>query len=651
MKKEVRESIIEKASKQVGPGVFYSTIVVIASFLPVFMLTGMEGKMFHPLAYTKTFILLVDAILAITLTPVLISFFLKGKLKPENANPITRFMERMYTPLLKLCLKWRKTTIGINVVALLISIPMFLSLGTEFIPPLDEGSLLFMPVTLPDVSNSEIKRILQVQDKIIKSVPEVENVLGKAGRASTATDNSPISMIETIILLKPHKDWRPGKTKQSILQELNSKLQIPGVVNGWTQPIINRINMLSTGIRTDVGLKVYGQNLDSIYALSNRLKSHLVNIKGVNDLYVDPITGGKFIDITIRREAIGRYGLSTDAVNEVIESALGGVNVTTTIEGRRRFNVNIRLAQDYRKSLDDINRILIQTPASGEIPLSAVADIKVNDGPPMINSENAMLRGAVLFNVRDRDLGSTVKECKEKLDAMIKTLPKGYYLEWSGQYENQLKATQRLIVIIPIVLLIILLVVYFTYKSLKEAVITLITVPFALIGGVYIIYFYGVNLSVGVAVGFIALFGMAIETSMLMTIYLNEAMEDLVAKRGNSSKTISVDDIHEFVIKGSAKRLRPKLMTVCVSLFGLFPVLWSTGVGSDIMLPITLPLIGGLLTSTIYVLLLTPVIFEITKERELRKHGKISLINGEIEVIKEHELSINGKISLIHVEK
>jgi len=629
MKKEVRESIIEKASKQVGPGVFYSTIVVIASFLPVFMLTGMEGKMFHPLAYTKTFILLIDAILAITLTPVLISFFLKGKLKHETANPLTRFMERLYTPLLKLCLKWRKTTIGINIVALLVSIPMFLSLGTEFIPPLDEGSLLFMPVTLPDVSNSEIKRILQVQDKIIKSVPEVENVLGKAGRASTATDNSPISMIETIILLKPHKDWRPGKTKSDILQELNTKLQIPGVVNGWTQPIINRINMLSTGVRTDVGLKVYGQNLDSIYALSNKLKSHLVNIKGVKDLYVDPITGGKFVDISIRREATARYGLSIDAVNEVIESALGGVNVTTTIEGRRRFNVNVRLAQDYRKNLEDIKRILIQTPSSGEVPLSAVADIAVTDGPPMINSENAMLRGAVLFNVRDRDLGSTVKECKEKLNEMIKTLPKGYYLEWSGQYENQIRATQRLIIIIPIVLLIILMVVFFTYRSLKEAVITLITVPFALIGGVFIIYFYGINLSVGVAVGFIALFGMAIETSMLMTIYLNEAMEDLVAKRGNSDKKISKNDLHEFVIRGSAKRLRPKLMTVCVSLFGLFPVLWSTGVGSDIMLPITLPLIGGLFTSTVYVLLLTPVIFEITKEQELRKYGKISLINAE----------------------
>jgi len=629
MNKEERESIIEKASKQVGPGVFYSTIVVIASFLPVFMLTGMEGKMFHPLAYTKTFILLIDAFLAITLTPVLISFFLKGKLKQESANPLTRFMERVYTPVLKLCLKWRKTTIAINLVALIVSIPMFLSLGTEFIPPLDEGSMLFMPVTLPDVSNSEIKRILQVQDKIIKSVPEVENVLGKAGRANTATDNSPISMIETIILLKPHKDWRAGKTKEDILQELNAKLQIPGVVNGWTQPIINRINMLSTGVRTDVGLKVYGQNLDSIYSLSNRLKRHLQNIRGVTDLYVDPITGGKFIDISIRREAIGRYGLSVDDVNSVIESALGGVNVTTTIEGRRRFNVNVRLAQDYRRNLEDVKRILIQSPTSGAIPLSSVADIAVNDGPPMINSENAMLRGAVLFNVRDRDLGSTVQECKQKLNEMVKSLPKGYYLEWSGQYENQIRATQRLIVIIPIVLLIILLVVYFTYRSFKEAFLTLITVPFALIGGVYIIYFYGINLSVAVAVGFIALFGMAIETSMLMTIYLNEAMEELVSKKGNSSKTIGVTDIHEFVIKGAAKRLRPKLMTVSVSLFGLFPVLWQTGVGSDIMLPITLPLIGGLLTSTIYVLLLTPVIFEMTKERELRKHGLISLIQSK----------------------
>lgn len=629
MNKEERASIIEKASKQVGPGVFYSTIVVITSFLPVFMLTGMEGKMFHPLAYTKTFILIVDAFLAITLTPVLITVFIKGNLKPENANPVTRLIERIYTPVLNVCLNWRKTTIGINILALLISIPMLLNIGTEFIPPLDEGSLLFMPVTLPDVSNSEIKRILQVQDKILKSFPEVENVLGKAGRASTATDNSPISMIETIILLKPQKEWRPGMTKEDILQEMNSKLQIPGVVNGWTQPIINRINMLSTGVRTDVGLKVYGQNLDSIYSLSNKLKSHLGNIPGVKDLYVDPITGGKFIDITIRRDAIGRYGVSIDDVNGIIESALGGVAVTSTIEGRRRFNVNVRFAQDYRNNIKDIKKILVQSPVSGPIPLSAIADIAVVEGPPMINSENAMLRGAVLFNVRDRDLGSTVQECKQRLEEVIKTMPKGYYLEWSGQYENQLRATQKLMIILPIVVLIILLVVYFTYRSFKEALLTLITVPFALIGGVYLVYFYGINLSVAVAVGFIALFGMAIETAMLMTIYLNEAMQELVTKRGNSSQTISFADVREHVIKGAVKRLRPKIMTVSVSLFGLFPVLWASGAGSDVMLPITLPLIGGLITSTIYVLLVTPVIFEISKERELLKHGAIRIVSTE----------------------
>jgi copper/silver efflux system protein len=622
-------SIIEKASKQVGPGVFYSTIVVVASFLPVFLLTGMEGKMFHPLAYTKTFILLVDAFLAITLTPVLITFFLKGRLKAENANPVTRLLERIYTPLIRLCLRWRRTTIAVNIAALLASIPMIVSLGTEFMPPLDEGSLLFMPVTLPDVSNNEIKRILQVQDKIIKSVPEVENVLGKAGRASTATDNSPISMIETIILLKPQKEWRPGMTKEDILNEMNAKMQIPGVVNGWTQPIINRINMLSTGIRTDVGLKVYGQNLDSIFMLSNMLKRELETIPGVVDLYVDPITGGKFIDVSIRRNEIGRYGLSVDDVNAVVESALGGTNVTTTIEGRRRFSVNVRFAQDYRQNLEEIGRTLVQSPVSGPIPLSALADISVTEGPPMVNSENAMLRGAVLFNVRDRDLGSTVKECKQRLEKMVTKLPKGYFLEWSGQYENQLRATRTLLMIIPIVILIILLVLYLTYKSLKESLFTLITVPFALIGGVYMIWFYGVNLSVAVAVGFIALFGMAIETAILMTIYLNESMEDLVSKKGNSRDTISPADIHEYVIRGATKRLRPKIMTVSVSLFGLFPVLWSTGTGSDVMLPITLPLIGGLFTSTVYVLLVTPVIFEMTKEYELRKHGRITIVSTE----------------------
>lgn len=630
LSEEERMEIIKKSSRQVGPGVFYSTIIVITSFLPVFLLTGMEGKLFSPLAWTKTIILLIDAFLAITLTPVLISFFLKGrKLNPEGTNPITRTLERIYTPILKWCLRWRGTTIGINIIALTIGVIMMTRLGSEFMPPLDEGSLLFMPVTLPDVANSEAKRLLQVQDKLIRTVPEVSHVLGKAGRANTATDNSPISMIETIIMLKPKNEWRKGLTKDDVINELNSKLQIPGVTNGWTQPIINRINMLSTGIRTDVGLKVYGQNLDSIYAFAQILKKQLEGIDGIKDLYVEPITGGKYIDIAIKRDEIGRYGLSVDDVNTVIESALGGMKLTTTIEGRQRFSVNARYGQDFRNNIEALKRLQVQTMNFGPIPLQAVADIKLNDGPPMINSENAMLRGTVLFNVRERDLGSTVKEAQGKLNQMVTKLPKGYFLEWSGQWENQIRANQTLKLIMPIVIVIIFLVLYFTYHSFKESLITMITVPFALIGGVFMVYFHGVNLSVAVAVGFIALFGMAIETAMLMTIYLNEAMQNMVAKHGNSKESLTPSIIREFVIKGAAKRLRPKLMTVSVGLFGLIPILWATGAGSDIMRPITIPLIGGTITSTIYVLLITPVIFEIIKERELKLKGKIELIDAK----------------------
>lgn len=622
---EERQIIIERSSKQVGPGVFFSTIVTIASFLPVFLLTGMEGKLFSPLAWTKTFILLVDAFLAITLTPVLIVLLLKGRLKPESANPINRILERIYTPILKWCLKYRKTTIGINIAALGISVPMMLNLGTEFMPPLDEGSLLFMPVTLPDVSNSEVKRLLQVQDKLMMTVPEVSHVMGKAGRANTATDNSPISMLETIVLLKPKNEWREGKTKDDIINELNAKMQIPGVTNGWTQPIINRINMLSTGIRTDVGLKVYGQNLDSINQVSQRLKKQLEGIDGVKDLYVEPITGGKYIDVIVKKEEIGRYGLSVDDVNMIVESALGGMILTTTVEGRQRFTVNARFAQDFRNNIQALKRMQVQTANYGPIPLEAVAEVKISEGPPMINSENAMLRGTVLFNVRDRDLGSTVEEAMKRLESAVQKLPKGYFIEWSGQWENQIRASRTLKIILPIVLVIIFFVLYFTYNSMKEALITMITVPFALIGGVYMVYFYGVNLSVAVAVGFIALFGMAIETAMLMTIYLNEAMQNLVAEKGNSKDTITNADIREYVIRGAAQRLRPKLMTVSVSLFGLIPILWATGVGSDVMLPITIPLIGGTLSSTIYVLLVTPVVFEMTKEWELKHNGKIEL--------------------------
>lgn len=620
---EERLQIIEKSSKQVSRGVFFATVIIITSFLPVFMLTGQEGKMFHPIAYTKTFIMIVDALLVLTLAPVLISFFMKGKFKSDRSNPVNRFLERIYEPIIEWVLEWRKTTLAINILALLITIPVLKNMGTEFMPTLDEQSILFMPVTLPDVSNDEIRRILQVQDKIIKQVPEVDKVLGKAGRASTSTDNSPLSMIETMIMLKPKSQWREGLTKDDIIKELDTKLQIPGVVNGWTQPIINRINMLATGIRTDVGIKVYGQNLDTIASVSERVRHALEGTAGVQDLFVEPVTGGKYLNVDINRDALARYGLNVDDVNQTVESAIGGAPVGQTIEGRQRFSINVRLLQDYRNSIDQLNRIPIMSPVFGEVPLSAVASIKFEEGPPMITSENALLRGAVMFNVRDRDLGSTVEEAMEKLNAADGILPQGYFLEWSGQYENLLKGQQTLIWIAPVVLIIIFFSLYFAFHSIREAFLSLITIPFALIGGVYMVYFWGANLSIGVAVGFIALFGIAVETGIVMVIYLNDAMQQLIKEKGNSRETISKADLRKYVIWGGSKRLRPKIMTVCVSLFGLIPILWATGVGTDIMKPIVLPMIGGVFTSSIHILLVTPLIFLMSKEYELRKYGKL----------------------------
>lgn len=625
---DIRMKIIEKSSLQVSRGVFFSTVIIVVSFLPVFMLTGQEGKLFHPLAYTKTFILIVDAILVLTLAPVLISFFMKGKFKDDNKNPINRGLERIYEPVIRWCMEWKKTTLGINILALLVSIPLIMNLGREFMPPLDEGSLLFMPVTLPDLSNSEAKRLLQVQDKIIKGVPEVDHVLGKAGRANTATDNSPISMIETIILLKPQDEWRDGLTKDDLINELNAKLQIPGVTNGWTMPISNRINMLSTGIRTDVGVKVYGQNLDSIAVLSEKIKKELIGIEGIKDMYVEPITGGKYVDIEVKRGEIGRYGLSVDDVNAVVESALGGMKLTTTVEGRQRFSVNARYGQDFRNNLESLRRLPMQTMEFGSIPLSAVADIRLTEGPPMINSENAMLRGTVLFNVRDRDLGSTVEEAQAKLNNMVNKMPKGYFVEWSGQYENLIRGEQTLKMIMPLVLIVIFLSMYFAFNSYREAFFNLISISFALIGGVFMISLWGVNLSVAVAVGFIALFGLAVETGIVMVIYLNDAMIQLTTKNGNSRETISNEELREYVIHGAAKRLRPKIMTVCVTLFGLVPILWSHGVGSDMMKPIVLPMVGGVFTSAIHILLVTPIIFYMQKEWELNKLGKIDVLDA-----------------------
>lgn len=623
---EEREARIERSSKLLGGAIVNSILITLVSFSPILFLTGQEHKLFSPLVWTKTFAMIGSAFVVVFLVPVLMVMLLKGKVRSESQHPVSRFFKWLYSPAIVWCMRWKKTTIALSLALVLGSIPLVLNLGTEFMPPLDEGSLLFMPVTLPSVSNSEIKRIMQVQDKIIKDFPEVENVLGKAGRANSATDNAPVSMIETIILLKPQSQWRAGMTKNDIIDQLNAKLQIPGVVNGWTQPIINRINMLSTGIRTDVGVKIYGQNLDTINKLAQQFRIELQGVDGVKDLYAEPITGGMYVDIKIRKDEIGRYGLTVDDVNMFIETALGGMNVTTTIEGRQRFSVNVRFAQDFRDKIEKLKRLQMQTMEYGPIPLSAVADVSISDGPPMINSENALLRGTLLFNVRDRDLGSTVADAKKKLEAAVQKLPKGYFLEWSGQYENQVRANERLKIIMPIVLVIIMMILYFTFNSFRETLIVLTGIPVALVGGAYSLHFFDVNFSVAVAVGFIALFGVAVETGILMLVYMNNSLYDKSAKLKEESKSFTNQDVEDAIYDGAVLRLRPKLMTVLVDIIGLLPVLLATGTGSDVMKPIVIPFVFGLITSTLFVLIVLPVLFAIVREYELRKTGALKLV-------------------------
>jgi len=620
-----RKKRIEISSKLIGKAVFNSILITLISFSPILFLEGQEHKLFAPLVWTKSFAMIGSAFVAIFLVPVLMITLLKGKIRPENKHPVSRFFIWIYTPVIHWCLRWKKTVLALSLVLVLGSIPLVINLGTEFMPPLDEGSLLFMPVTMPDISNSEIKRIMQVQDKIILSVPEVDNVLGKAGRANSATDNAPMSMIETIILLKPRSEWRAGITKNDIINQLNSKLQIPGVINGWTQPIINRINMLSTGIRTDVGIKIYGQDLDTINRYAQLFKKELEGVEGVNDLYVEPIIGGKYIDIEIKKDEIGRYGLSVDDVNMFIETALGGMNVTTVIEGRERFNINVRFAQDYRDKIQKLKDLQLQTMDYGPIPLSAVAEIKISEGPPMINSENAMLRGTLLFNVRDRDMGSTVNDAKEKLRNSKTKLPKGYYIDWSGQYENQVRAQNRLMIIIPVVLVIIMVILYFTFKTFREVLIVLSAIPVALVGGAYSLYFFDVNFSVAVAVGFIALFGVAVETGVLMLVYMNNSVYKKMKINSAEKGEVTKLDIEDAIYDGAALRLRPKLMTVFVDVIGLLPVLLATGTGSDVMKPIAIPFVFGLVTSTLFVLIVLPVMYAAVREHELKKHGKLSV--------------------------
>ncbi len=663
------------SAKQVGRAIFFAVAIMVVSFLPVFLLEGQEGKLFRPLAFTKTFVLGGSAIIAITLVPMLMVMLTRGKFRRENENPVTRVLNGLYAPVIRWVLRWRKTAIALNIAALLAAIPMLMHMGSEFMPPLDEGSLLFMPVTLPSASITEVNRILQVQDAIIKSVPEVEQVLGKAGRAETSTDPAPVSMIESIILLKPKSQWRRGMTKEDIIAELDAKLQIPGVRNGWTQPIINRINMLSTGVRTDLGVKIFGKDLDTLEHLAIQAEQIVRKVPGAADLYAERTQGGLFLDIAVDRKAVARYGINVGDVLDVVETAIGGQNMGTVIEERQRFPLRVRYAREWRDNVERLKDLLVpvntmgaagsggamggaggvmsggsgpgngameggmaggsepkpiesalvrsasrpDVPRQAYIPLGQLAGIRVVPGPPMISSENAQLRSIVYLNVRGRDMGSFVTEAKEVLSKEL-PLPAGYTVQWSGQWENQVRAKERFEVLMPLVFLIIFIMLYFTTRDFTEAGVVMLSVPFALIGGVYLIWALGYNLSVAVWVGFIALYGVAVQTGVVMVVYLHEALDRRLrdhhlGKRG----PITPQDIYEATIEGSVLRLRPKIMTVGTALIGLIPIMWSTGVGADVMKPIAAPMIGGLLTSAIHVLVVTPVLFTYMKLHALKK--------------------------------
>jgi Cu(I)/Ag(I) efflux system membrane protein CusA/SilA len=616
-REERRPEVIVSAAKQVGRPIFFSLAIIILSFVPVFLLEGQEGKLFRPLAFTKTFSILGSALIAITLLPVLMSWFMRGKMPPESANPVSTFFIRLYSPVIRGVLRWKKTTIALNILALAIAVPLFMHLGSEFMPSLDEGSLLYMPVTLPNIAITEAKRIIQVQDTIIKSVPEVEQVLGKVGRAETSTDPAPVSMFESIIILKPPEQWRPGLTKADIMAELESRLQQTGVRNGWTQPIINRINMLSTGVRTDLGVKIFGNDLNVLKALAVQAEAILKPIPGAADVVAERVTGGNYLDIDIDREAAARYNVKVGDIQDVIETALGGDTLSTTVEGRNRFPVRIRYLREYRDSIPALQQILLSGgDGTVQVPLSLVTRVNVSTGAPEINSEGGLLRSIVFLNVRGRDMGSFVNEAKQALGRQLK-LPPGYYVAWSGQWENQLRAKQRLQILVPAGILIIFVLLYFTFHSALEASMVMLSVPFALVGGVFLVALLGYNMSVAVWVGFIALYGVAVETGVVMVIYLHEALDRRLAVG-----PITEQDIYDATFEGAVLRLRPKLMTVAVALVGLIPIMWSSGTGADVMKPIAAPMIGGMISSAIHVLVMTPVIFVLMKVRELRK-GKL----------------------------
>ena len=613
-RKAVWDTVLE-STKLVGRPVFFSMAIIILAFIPVFALIGQEGKLFHPLAFTKTFAMAGATLLALTLVPVLCTYLIGGKVHSEGHNPVMRFLRRLYEPVLTLALEHRVMAVSGALILFLGAVLLATGIGSEFMPPLNEGDVMFMPVTDPAISIDEAERIMSKQDEMLKAFPEVEWAVGKAGRAETSTDPSPTNMNETIVHLKPQDQWRQGVTRENLIAEMDDKLRMPGVTNIWTQPIINRIEMLSTGIRTQVGIKIFGSDLKQLEALSRQIADSVKKIPGAVDVYPEQIGGSPYIDIKINRPAAARYGIDVGVIQDTIEKGIGETNLSVTVEGRRRFPVRVRFAQAYRDSPEALGRIPIAMANAGTVPLSQVAEIRSVEGATMIQSENGLLRGTVLLNIRGRDVGSFVDEAKETVTKNIQ-LPAGYYIAWSGQYENQQRAKSRLLFVVPIVLLVIFGLLYLTYHSALEAAHVLMAVPFALTGGVYLVWLLGYNFSVAVWVGFIALFGTAVQTAVVMVIYLNEAVKN---KRDELGRQLTRKELMQAVIDGALLRLRPKVMTVTTVVAGLLPIMWSSSAGSEVMKPLAAPVLGGMVSSLLHVLIITPVIFYWLRVRELRK--------------------------------
>jgi Cu(I)/Ag(I) efflux system membrane protein CusA/SilA len=616
-RKRVWLTVLE-STKLVGRPVFFSMAIIILAFIPVFALTGQEGKLFHPLAFTKTFAMAAATIIAVTLVPVLCTFLLGGKFHSEQSNPVMRFLQAIYRPALRFALNHRAVTISVAALLFAGALVLATGIGNEFMPPLNEGDLMYMPVTDPAISIDEALKITSKQDEILKSFPEVEWAVGKSGRAETSTDPAPINMNETIVHLKPPEQWRVGLTREKLVAEMDEKLRMPGVTNIWTQPIINRIDMLTTGIRSQVGIKIFGNDLKALEDASRRIAEVVKTVPGAVDVYPEQISGAPYVDIKINRTAAARYGIDVGMIQDAIEKGIGETNLTVTIEGRRRFPVRVRYAPQFRGSAQSIGEIPISSSTGAPIPLAQLAEIRTVEGPTMISSENGLLRGTVLLNVRGRDVGSFVDQAKEAIARQVQ-LPTGYYVSWSGQYENQQRARQRLMIVIPIVLVVIFGLLYITYHSVLEAAHVLMAVPFALTGGVYLLWLLGYNFSVAVWVGFIALFGTAVQTGVVMVIYLNEAVE----RKKQEVGTLTRQTLKEAVTEGALLRLRPKVMTVSTVVAGLLPIMWSTSAGSEVMKPLATPVLGGMVSSLLHVLIVTPAIFYSIRARELKKEAKL----------------------------